>query len=248
MFFKILYTKKNLIDLSLQKIMKLAVFDVDRTLYDGYSSVEFVSYLKKKDIFPEKQYLEMNDLIKKLSYKKIPYLKAAHDYCLILGDGLKDINKQTIKKQAKMFFSEKKLYSYSADLVSLLKNHNYIILLLSNSLIELLGEVKDCLGADSVIGIELETIRGKYTGKILSEVHFEHGKSNSINRYLESNNIDLKDSIGMGDSDHDIGFLEMITHPVVINYRKELLAYAKKNNWMIADKENVLTKIKNIIK
>jgi HAD superfamily hydrolase (TIGR01490 family) len=228
--------------------MNLAVFDLDKTLYRGYSSVEFVYYLHELNLFNTNALIKLKDLMNKLKQKKIPYLKTAHNYCEILALGLKNKKKSTIVNQANKFFNKNNLYTFSKPLIELLKKNNYYILILSNSLEELLLQIKKYLDADKIIGIDLETKDDYYTGKINSEIHLEKGKQTIINKFIRQNNFSIKNSFGFGDSEHDIGFLNLVENPIVFEPRKNLRKYALKNNWTIVNQKNIIKKVKNIIK
>jgi len=43
----------------------------------------------------------------------------------------------------------------------------------------------------------------------------------------------MRDSIGVGDTESDIGFLELVDNPIAFNPNTTLAAHAKKKGWKI---------------
>ncbi|MBU0758527.1 MAG: haloacid dehalogenase-like hydrolase [Nanoarchaeota archaeon] len=228
--------------------MKLAIYDIDKTLYNGYSTVEFIEYLHKKRLFRQENYNNIMQLLEGLKTGETSYFRTAHQYVMETAEGLVGQDKDKINVFAKEFFDRSRLFSFSEDLVRIMKKYHYYNLILSNSLIEVLSPIKDYLRMDGLLGIELETSQGKYTGNINSEMHFESGKKGTLAKFLKSNRFTLDMSFGFGDSEHDIAFLEDVKNPVVISPRDELKIHAEKYNWTVAGPNDVLKKVEMILR
>jgi len=185
----------------------------------------------------------MRELISGLESGNVPYFKAAHHYAEILASALKGKEHAAVRTLAEEFYNPERLYPYSRSLISLLKQKGYRIIIVSNSLIEVLEPLKKNLHADAVEGIILDQAKGVYTGRLVSEMHLENGK-NIVIRKLGH---DMKDSIGFGDSEHDIGFLSVVEHPVVINARKGLASHAMQMGWTIASPEDIIEKVRALV-
>ena len=52
-------------------------------------------------------------------------------------------------------------------------------------------------------------------------------------RYVKNHGLSLRGSIGVGDTESDIGFLELVSKPIVFNPNVKLAEAAKKKNWTI---------------
>ncbi|MEK7150009.1 MAG: haloacid dehalogenase-like hydrolase [Patescibacteria group bacterium] len=89
------------------------------------------------------------------------------------------------------------------------------------------------LGFDKVYGrfYELDS-SGKFTGKVVNE-DLISDKSNIVRRAIEKENLTLEASIGVGDTEGDISFLEMVSMPICFNPNSKLYTHAKKNGWRV---------------
>jgi phosphoserine phosphatase len=58
-------------------------------------------------------------------------------------------------------------------------------------------------------------------------------KKELILRYVKNHNLSLKKSIGIGDTESDIGFLELVDYPIAFNPNTVLAERARKRNWSV---------------
>ena len=65
------------------------------------------------------------------------------------------------------------------------------------------------------------------------DLHLIENKANIVKRAAEKENLTLKDSWGIGDTEGDIPMLEMVEHPVCFNPNMKLYRHAKINGWKI---------------
>ena len=56
-------------------------------------------------------------------------------------------------------------------------------------------------------------------------------KSNIVKRAVEKENLTLEASVGVGDTEGDISFLEMVENPICFNPNSKLYLLAKKKSW-----------------
>ena len=60
-----------------------------------------------------------------------------------------------------------------------------------------------------------------------------HDKASILKRAMEKENLMLEHSIGVGDTESDIAFLEMVAQPICFNPNKKLYRYAKRMGWKV---------------
>ena len=61
---------------------------------------------------------------------------------------------------------------------------------------------------------------------------------------MEKENLTLKDSIGVGDTEGDIPLLKMVEIPICINPNKNLFAVAMKEGWrIVVERKDVIYKL-----
>lgn len=230
------------------KKRKLAVFDVDGTIFRWSLFLEVVDGLIEERIFPKKAREEINNeyvlwLNRKLHYNKYLDKVVATYFKYLKGCGYLDV-----KKTARKVISEKgnRIYRYTVDLIASLKKKNYFLLIISGSPEFIVAEFARQFGFDAWYGSTYEVKNGRFTGQELNrDSVFRKGKvfDGFLKRSLFK--IDLKNSIAVGDSASDIPLLERVGKPIAFDPDRDLLTYAKKKRWkIILERKDVIYEVK----
>ncbi len=214
---------------------RLAVFDIDGTIFRSSLLISLVDGLVQEGVFPasvkkeiEKDYLEWinrkghySNYISKVVEVYIKYLRGSKE------DGLKKVAQKVILKD------KDKVYRFTRDLIKELKRKNYFLLAISGSPTYMVSYFADKMGFDYYFASEFEVKKGVFTGK--SIVLPAEGKGELLKNFLSSSKIkfDLKNSIGVGDEMADVKMLEFVGKPIAFNPTLELARYAKKKGWRI---------------
>ena len=103
---------------------------------------------------------------------------------------------------------------------------------ISHSPREIVKEFCEQFGFDKVYAIIYETEKGKFCDKVLY-LELIKNKAKIVKRAVEKENLTLKDSIGVGDTESDIPFLKMVEKPICFNPNQKLYQYAKRRGWKI---------------
>jgi phosphoserine phosphatase len=70
-------------------------------------------------------------------------------------------------------------------------------------------------------------------------------KAKILERAVEKENLTLKGSVGVGDTEADVPFLKMVRRPICFNPNKNLYRIAKKRNWdVVVERKDVLYKLR----
>lgn len=224
---------------------KLAVFDIDGTVFRSSLLIELVDALIMEGIFSKKVrqiYARdyQNWLDRKDSYEKYINSVISAFEKNIAGVNEKKFNKVCLKVIA---FHKNRLYRFSRDLIKKLKKKKYYLLAISHSPMYIVGRFAKEIGFNKVYGRLLESKNGKFTGKTLYE-DLIWDKSKILRRAIEKENLTLRGSIGVGDTESDIPFLKMVEHPICMNPNLKLYKYAKKHNWtIIVERKDVIYKL-----
>ncbi len=215
----------------------LTIWDVDKTLYDGYAIIDFGIYLQEIEKF-EKGFTE-EILNKKEEYKsqKISYEDFAKGVYEIYGRYIYNKNLYEILQLSKNFWKKniKKLYPASFKLYQFLNSQGSEHASISGSSFESLYYLMDELGFVKIKTTEYETVDGNFTSKIVSTLVSHPDKSKLVDRVKNQKNKYEK-VIGVGDNEADLAFLELADLAIVIgNNDKKLTDVAKENDWIIID-------------
>lgn len=234
--------------LSKSKKQKLAVFDIDGTIFRSSLFIILLEGLIEKEHFPQKArqiYEREYDLWlnRKGSYEK--YLEAMIKAFMI---NIKGVHYKDFANVAKKEFAihSDRTYVFSRKLIEDLKKKNYYLLAISQSPKTIVDLFAKHFGFDKSYGRLYEIgPQDKFTGKIIDK-HIIENKANILRRVIEKENITLKDSYGIGDTEGDIPMLEMVENPICFNPNQKLYRHAKINEWkVVVERKDVIYQINN---
>ena len=214
---------------------KVAVFDIDGTIFRSSLLIEITEALIQEGIFKRqisgiyiKAYQDW--MARRDSYEK--YIDLVVKAFL---ENIKNVKHQDFLRISKKVFAfhKNRIYRYTRGLVKSFKKKNYYILAISNSPKEILDEFCRNWGFNKVYGRIYEVGKnGKFTGKIL-HADIVSDKAKTLQRAIEKEKLTLKGSFGVGDSESDINFLKIVENQICFNPNKKLYDYAKKAKWKI---------------
>jgi len=222
---------------------KVAIFDIDGTIFRSSLLIEFTEALIDEGIFSKKA-RKMYDA------KYIRWLDRKGSYEQYIGALVESFEKNLqgtlyvdFSRIAELVVDRRKnrVYCYTRDLIEELKKKKYFLLAISNSPKIILEDFCRKLGFDKIYGRMYATgAHEKFTGKILDE-HLISNKANIMRRAVRKEGLTLNGSIGVGDTESDIPFLELVEQPICFNPNRKLYRYAKLNGWkVVVERKDVI--------
>ena len=106
----------------------------------------------------------------------------------------------------------------------------YIVTAASQEIAESLAGV---LGFDGGLGTRSEIKDGVYTGRPDGPLTYREGKPVAMRELAEREGIDLSESYAYSDSESDLPMLRAVGHPVVVNPDAELARVAREQGWRV---------------
>lgn len=230
------------------KQKKIAVFDIDGTIFRKNLQFELINELSWMHIFPRKVRNQIVDLyVNWLEHKGTyeQYRKGLVDLYEknIHGCSLKDVEHAS---KLVVSFHQDRTYIFAEQLIQKLRQENYHLIAISGSPIEVVKEFNERhLKFDEVFGSIYEyDKKGIYTGKPRYEP-LNH-KGQLVKQYVYEHNMTLKDSYGMGDTESDASFLEIVENPIAFNPNENLRAIAENKGWrIVVEKKDVIYDVNN---
>ncbi|MDP3996230.1 MAG: HAD-IB family phosphatase [bacterium] len=225
---------------------KVAIFDVDGTIFRSSLLIETVETLIEEGVFPP----ESRAVYEK---EKIRWLERKGDYeSYIMAvveaflKHIKGIHYADFKRAINLMILKHKdrTYKYTKNLIAKLKRQRYYLLAISQSPKAVLDPFCKRLGFDKVYGRIYEIgPTDRFTGKITDE-HLIGNKANIVKRVVEKEGLTLSNSVGVGDTEGDISFLEMVARPICFNPNHILYKHAKRNGWkVVVERKDVVYEI-----
>ncbi len=214
---------------------KVAVFDIDGTIFRSSLLIELVETLIDEGIFDRSLHKKYEREHTKWLERKGNY----EDYILavvaVFAQNIKGVHYGDFDKAVKKVTERNhdRIYRYTRDLVIKLKKKGYYLLAISHSPKGIVDPFAKLLGFDKVYGMFYELgPTDKFTGKVIDE-HLIYNKANILKRAMQKEGLTLKDSYGIGDTESDIPIFEMVDNPICFNPNMALYKHAKRNKWKI---------------
>ncbi len=222
---------------------KVAIFDVDGTIFRSSLLIQVVDQLIRDGVFPEEAqriYAKQQEkwLDREGDYQA--YIEAVVQAFMV---HIKGVPYAALSNAAETVVAAqwKRTYRYTRDLLPELRRRGYFLLAISHSPKTVLDKFCPRLGFDKVYGMLYETgPQDCFTGKIMEE-HVIFNKSNVLRRAVEKEKLPLADSIGVGDTESDIPMLEAVERPICFNPNAKLYAHAKRRGWeVVVERKDVI--------
>ena len=214
---------------------KLAVFDIDGTLSRESLLISLTEELVRTSVFPKQAKNLYNEEKKLWEQRKGSYSDYINAVIKSFIKNIKGVAYEDVLAVSKEVVKNNKyrVYPHTVNLISSLKKKGYYILAVSNSPKVILDLFCKDYGFDKVYGRFYETgPNDKFTGEI-TDLHLIGNKANILKRVLEKEQLTLRGSVGVGDTESDIPFLEMVEDPICFNPNGLLYKHAKREKWKI---------------
>ncbi len=222
---------------------RVAIFDVDGTIFRSSLLIEIVDRLIfvgafSEDVRDEFEIEHERWLNREGGYEE--YIQAVVHAFL---KHLKGMKYHILADAAGHVVDEhsKRVYRYTRDLLKKLKGEGFFLLAISHSPKTILDKFCPGLGFDKVYGTIYETgAEDAFTGNIVDE-HLIFNKAAIVHRAVEKELLTLMGSIGVGDTESDIPFLELVEEPICFNPNMKLYRHAKRENWkVVVERKDVI--------
>lgn len=226
---------------------KLAVFDIDGTIFRSSLIIELVNLLVEKGIFPKGLNKEVEEDYVAWANRQGSYDNYIQTVVEAYIKNVNDIEEDKVKQAARevIEYQKNKVYIFTRELLRKLKNENYYLLAISGAPEIIVSEFAKTHGFDKYYGADYETVNGKFTGQIVSDTFLI--KHEILGDFVKNNpQFNLKEAVGVGDSEIDITFLDLVGNPIAFNPDFKLATYAKNRGWkIVVERKNVVYNIKD---
>ncbi|HEV3245421.1 MAG TPA: HAD-IB family phosphatase [Candidatus Paceibacterota bacterium] len=214
---------------------KVAVFDVDGTIFRSSLLIQVVDALIESGAFPqetrqvyEREYMKWLD-------REGDYGSYIEAVVKAFRAHLKEVHYRALVEAADKVveLQWKRTYRYTRDLIKELKAKDYFLLAVSHSPKTVLDKFCPKIGFDKAYGIIYEIgPQDLFTGNVVDE-HLIYNKANIVKRAIDKEGLTLDDSVGVGDTESDIPFLELVARAICFNPNMKLYKNAKRLDWEV---------------
>lgn len=225
---------------------KVAIFDVDGTIFRSSLIIELIEQLIVDGIFGS----EVRDLYER-EYTRWFNRKGSYEEYIgavvaAFMQNLKGVRYEELQRAAEVVVGhqEHRVYRYTRDLVKELKRKKYYLLAVSQSPKMVLEGFCKRLGFNKIYG-RIYTVgpSDQFTGAI-EDMHLIENKANIVRRAVAKEGLTLTGSIGVGDTEGDIPFLELVERPICFNPNATLYRHAKRLGWeVVVERKDVIYRL-----
>lgn len=223
---------------------KIAVFDIDGTLYRWQLFHELVEELTRADVFPDNTFREVDTAWNDWRGGNLHF----HGYESLVVETLMKylplIPITTFETVCDKVIAQSshKLHAYPKQLLQDLKKDGYTIVAISGSQQELLDRFAVKHGIDIAIGAVYERADGHFTGET-SRMTIGR-KAVILQELVRDKDFTLEGSVAIGDSDGDIELLSAVEQPIAFNPSEGLFEHAKTAGWpIVIERKNIAYKL-----
>lgn len=221
---------------------KVAVFDIDGTIFRSSLLIELTEALIQEGVFPPKAREVYAKSYKNWLNRRGIYKKYIDAVVKSFEKEIKGVRYEDFSKVSKkvVAFHKNRVYRHTRDLIKKLKKDGYYLLAISKSPFEVVDKFCKELGFNKVYGFVYEIKNKKFTGKVLYK-ELVDDKAKILKRAVAKENLTLKKSIGVGDSESDIAFLKIVENPICFNPNQQLYKHAKHSGWkVVVERKDVI--------
>jgi len=210
----------------------VAVFDIDGTIVRSSLVIELTHALIAHDIFPAEVADKFTEEEQRWRNREGEYREYINALVDVYDQYVTGKNSADIESIAQDVARDQSLqtYRYTRELVASLRKTHHLIAI-SGSPVEVVAPFATAHGFHHAHG----TYKHRHdNGDYLSGAEIgSHNKHETLQEYIDTHQLTLTGSVGVGDTESDISFLECVEQPIVFNPNQQLFKAASERGWKI---------------
>lgn len=213
------------------KSKPVAIFDIDGTIFRSSLFIEAVEAMINDGVLPESMRRSYSKEYQDWQQRLGPYDRYIEKMVRAFRGNIKGVKASDFDRIAEQVIKDlsKHTYRYTRDLITALSKSHFL-LAISGSPSELVSKFCQYYGFDDFSSTVYEISDGRYTGV---DARGDVGKDKIVQSLLAKHGLDLLGSIGVGDSEGDVGILSLVEKPIAFNPSSELFKLATREGWQI---------------
>lgn len=230
--------------------LKLAVLDLDGTLYPGALGVELLRALVESDVCAREKGAAVFDILRRYRAGEIDFATMSVSAYGSFAVALQDCLCAEVERTARELWTRERsrLFPFAAELVTMLKERGCEPLLISGSPQEVVSLVAEELGIADSCGALFARRNGSYTGEVERASAVLGEKERILSSIIRGKEICLNEAIAIGDSLADSVLFELVGRAIAFEPEPELFRLALHNGWVIADRGTILDKARALLR
>lgn len=209
-----------------------AIFDLDRTLLEGFSAYAFLGERLMSGAMPPKEMLANVAAFANYSLGRVGFSG-------VVGTttrALRGVAEATMEELGERVFRKSLIDRIYPEARALLKAHQargHTIAIVSSATRYQIEPVARHLGIPNVLCTRLEIENGLFTGNVIRPTCSGKGKVVAAEKLAGTHGVDLARSFFYTDAKEDLPLLEAVGHPFALNPDRELARIATERDWPV---------------
>lgn len=220
---------------------KIAVFDIDGTLFRWQLFHELVFELSEMGAFSAETKARLNNAFAAWRGQQTTWHEYEHIVVHTIRQNITKISSKQLEQAAQNVIDKSgdNVHAYTASLAKSLKSQGYYLLAISGSHQEIAQIFAEKHGFDHCIGVVYgKATDGKYSQEIARDVVGKKG--GILQEFIKNNGFTNDNSYAIGDSASDIDMLKLVENPIAFNPDEKLLNEATNNGWkVVVERKNI---------
>ena len=211
--------------------MNLTIFDLDETLKNVDSDVEWGRYLIDKNLVDPHEWEYKNE---KFYWQYKNGQLDINEYLIFSCEPLKNTNLALLKTHRDAFINERikpNILKKGQQLIEKHRSEGDELLIITATIEFITKPIVSLMGIEQIIAPIPEFLNGGYTGKTVGTPSFREGKLLRLNQWLKKNNKTFDGITFYSDSHNDLPLLSAVTKPIAVDPDPILLRESKRRNW-----------------
>jgi HAD superfamily phosphoserine phosphatase-like hydrolase len=218
-----------------KKKKRIAIFDIDGTIFRKNLHFELINELSWMKIFPKNVRQQLTEVYSGWLTHEGTYEDYRKALVRLYSEHLRGCLREDVLRASRIVvpFHARRTYIFAEGLISKLRLENYHLLAISGSPSEVVEEYNShYLKFDRAIGSVYAVDKdGRYSG--LASFEPSKNKGKTVREYIKKHNLTLEGSYGIGDTESDVSFLAIVENPIAFNPNQNLKAAAEREGWKI---------------
>jgi HAD superfamily phosphoserine phosphatase-like hydrolase len=229
--------------------VKVAVLDVDGTLYPGALGVQLLRTLSRSAACDRGKIDEVFAILDRYRLGQIDHDTMATLAYEAYARVITGVPEGELERCAKQTWEEEKgnLFPFVGELVALLKRKEFTIVIISGSPEEMIRQVAAGLGVSEWYGALFTADGGVYTGKVDRRPGALGAKTKILTDFLAQRSFDAAESFAIGDSMADLTLFQALGKPLAFEPKADLLALARDNRWTVASRHDIMERVAGLL-
>lgn len=222
---------------------RLAVLDLDGTLYAGTLGIDLLYELTREKLFQPEAFEKALHTLESYVQGELGREELAARIYSLYGEGIIGLTQDQVSHAAAVAWERNKhrVFPFVAELLSTLTRRGYTTVLMTGSPSEIVSQFTRTYALDHVYAADFQLHAGRYTGQLQFSPGGAGQKRRMLQRLSKALDADLGTSLVLGDSESDFEMFDLVGVPIAMNAQGHLSLQLQSQGWKQAAPNTLLS-------